>query len=87
MGKTDEEHCPEVANDINDEEDSTLLALHRKVAPFRIAIHRVSLSGFHEQIPDLTWRSYHVVCGIGTEGKDEDNYQNDDRMNIIYEKC
>ena len=77
----------EVADNVDNEEDSTLLGLHGEVASASIVLNRMPLGGLNEEVVDLAGAADNAVCvttsGIGGERKDQNDDQNDDGVGIV----
>ena len=76
----------EVTNNVDDEEDSTLLRLHGQITSSRVATDGMIVCGFDEEIENSLGRSEDVACGIRGEGKNEDNKEQHHSMDIICEE-
>jgi len=77
------EHSSEISDNVDDEEDSTLLGSHGEVAALSVAGDWMSLSGLNQQIEDLSWTAQDVARRVGCEGKCEKNDENDDSVGIV----
>ena len=80
------EHSSEVANNVDDEEDSSLLRLHGQVASTSISRNGMGSCSFNEQVKNGLGRSKNVARGIGGEGEDQDDDQKHHSVNVIREE-
>lgn len=81
-----QKYSSEVPNNIYDKKDCSFLRTKSKVAALSIAFDRMGLGSFEEQVIDSSWRADDVVGGIGCEGKQENDDQDDYRVDIVSEE-
>lgn len=72
-----------VADNVDDEEDGSLAAAHGQERAAGVAVDGVELGGLHEEVVDCAGRAENVGGGIGGEGKDEDDHQDDNSVDIV----
>ena len=65
----------------DDEEDGTILVRSR-LSILNIPDHRVGFASFDRELEDSCRRADDGIRGIGTEGKDEDDNQNNEHINV-----
>jgi hypothetical protein len=80
------EDCAKVTNNVDDKENGTVLALHRKVAAASIARHWVGRSERAEALVDYLCRSKRVAAGISRERKCQENDEQNDGVDVVSQK-
>lgn len=78
-----QEDSPEIANDVDNEENRAFFAMHRKIAATRVTFDRMGFGGFHKQIVYSSWGSNDVVGRICCECEQENYDEDDDSVNVI----
>lgn len=73
----------EVTNNVDNEEDRSILALHREVAATRIAWHRLRLCEFMKALIDSLGGAKSITTCISRERESEEDDQQDDSVNVV----
>jgi hypothetical protein len=80
------EHGAKVTDDVDDEEDGTLLGPHCKIGTSSVSRYRMSGGGLDEQVKDCFWRAEDLACSIGGKGEDHDDDEQHDGVHVVCEE-
>jgi hypothetical protein len=80
------EHGTKVANNVDDEEDGAILALHREVATTGIARHWLDCRKLVQTFVNDLGRAKNIAARICRECKCQENDEQDDRVHVVGQK-
>jgi hypothetical protein len=81
------EHGAKVTNDVDNEENGTLLGPHCQIRTSSVSGNRMLSGSLDKQVKDGLWRAEHFAGGIGRKGKDHDYDEQHDGVHVIREEC
>lgn len=72
-----------LTNNVYDKEDGTLARLHGQVATVLVTCYGVPGSSLHKEVIDGGRGTQHVVGGVGGQGKNDDDDEQNERVSPI----